>query len=98
MRGVFAWSGLKLVATQAAIHRDHGTGDVTRARRSEEADQVRDVVRLAVLAHRDVLAALALAQFRRVVAQDLLRDDAPGRHAVHRDAVFSDVARQSLRP
>src|SRR5205085_4678884 len=51
-----------------------------------------------VLADRDVVLALPLPKLGRVVAQDLLRDDAPGRDAVHRDAVLAHLARQSLRP
>src|SRR5260370_1400299 len=88
----------ELITTQAAVDGNHRPGDVARERRGEKADQVRDVRGLAVLAHRDVLFALALAKLGRVVAQDLLADDAPGRHAVHRDAVLSDLARQPLRP
>src|SRR5581483_10577885 len=89
---------LELVAAQSAVDRDHGAGDVARPRRGEEAHQVGDVLGLAVFADRDVLAALALAELGRVVAQDLLGDDAAGRHAVHRDAEFADFARQPFCP
>src|SRR5437763_1301307 len=88
----------ELVAAQSPIHGNHGAGDVTRARRGEEADEVGNVLGLAVFAHGNVLAALALAEFRRVIAQDLLGDDATGRHAIDGDAVFADFARQTLRP
>src|SRR6267143_5427548 len=57
----------KLVTPQPAVDRDHRAGDVARARRGEEADEVRDVLGLAVLAHRDVVLALVLAELGRVV-------------------------------
>src|SRR5216110_3067930 len=48
----------ELVATQAAVDGNHGAGDVARERRGEEAHEVRDVLGLAVLAHRDVVLLL----------------------------------------
>src|SRR5690349_15156579 len=44
----------ELVAPQPAVHRDDRAGDVARARRGEEADQIGDVLGLAVFAHRNV--------------------------------------------
>src|SRR5882672_3797489 len=88
----------KLIFPQAAVHRNHRARYVARARRREEADEVGDVLRPAVLADRDFLLALLLAELGRVVAQDLLRHDAPGRNRVHRDAVLADLAREPLRP
>src|SRR5689334_19922761 len=82
----------ELVAPQAAVDRDHRAGNVARERRGEEAGEVREVLRLAVLAHRDVVLALALSELGRIVAQDLLADDAAGRNAVDGDAVLSDLA------
>ena len=41
---------------------------------------------------------LPLAVFRRVVAQDLLAQDAPWRDAIHRDAVLAHLARQAFGP
>src|SRR5919198_6529204 len=91
-------TSLELVAAQAAVDGNDGAGDVARARRREEADEVGDVLGLTIFADRNVLAAFALAEFGRVVAQDLLGDDAAGRHAVHGDAVSSHVAREALGP
>src|SRR5690349_4035392 len=86
-------SSSELVAAQAAVDGNHGAGDVARAGRGEEGDQVGEVFGLAVFTHRDVVLALVLAEFRRVVAQDLLADDASRRHTVHRDAVLAYLAR-----
>src|SRR4051812_14987535 len=73
---------LELIAPQAPIDRDDGAGDVACTRRSEEAHKVGDVLGLAVLAHRNLLLALFLAVLRRIVAQDLLGHDAPGRNGI----------------
>src|SRR2546421_1790175 len=88
----------KLVAAQAAVDRNHRASDVACERRSEEARQVGDVLGLAVFAHRDIFLAFPLAKLGRVVAQDLLREDAPRRDRIHRDAVASDLAREAFRP
>jgi len=66
---------------QAAVDRDHGAGDVARARAREETDQVRHVLGLPVFADRDLVLGLPLPVFRRVVAQDLVAQDASRRHA-----------------
>src|SRR3954469_19807848 len=71
-RRVIMGSSSELVAAHAAVHGDDGSRDVARARRSEETDQVRDILRLAVLAERNVLALLLRAALRAVVAPDLL--------------------------
>ncbi len=52
----------------------------------------------AVGADRNLVLGLPLAVFGRVVAQDLLADDAPGRDAVDGDAVLADLAREALGP
>src|SRR4051812_27189496 len=59
---------LELVAAQTAVDRNHRAGDVARLRRGEEAGEVREVLGLAVFAHRDVLVAAALALLGRIVA------------------------------
>src|SRR5437868_8690843 len=41
---------LELVAAHAAVDRNHGAGDVARARRSEKTGEVRDILGLAVFA------------------------------------------------
>src|SRR5262245_25209849 len=89
---------LELVAAQAPVDRNDRAGDIARPRRGEETHQVRDVLGLAVLADRDLLLALLLAELRRVVAQDLLGHDAARRHRVDGDAVLADLARQALGP
>src|SRR3954467_13777263 len=88
----------ELIAAQAPVHGDHRASDVAGARRGEEANQVGDVVRLAVLADRNFLLALLLAVLRRIVAQDLLGHDAPGRNGIDSDAVLAHLARQALGP
>src|SRR5687768_7566694 len=88
----------ELVAAHAAVDGDHGARDVAGERRSEVAHQAGDVLGLAVLAHRDIVLALVRAPLGRVVAQDLLAHDAPGRNRVDRDAVPPDLARQALGP
>src|SRR5206468_2144776 len=50
----------ELVAPQPAVHGNHRAGDVARARRGEEADQVCNVLRLAVLADGNLFLALLL--------------------------------------
>src|SRR3954466_14090012 len=87
----------ELISPQTTVDGNHGAGDIARPRRDEKAHEVREVLGLAVFAHRDVLLALLLPELGRIVAQDLLGDDAPRRHRVHGDAVLSDLARQALR-
>src|SRR4051812_40395761 len=89
---------LELITPQPAIDGNDGAGDVAGARRDEEADEVREILGLAVFADRDVLFALLLPELGRVVAQDLLCDDAPGRDRVDRDAGLADLSRKPLRP
>src|SRR5512132_2614227 len=48
---------LEVIAPKAAIHRDNRPCDVAGARRGEERDETSDVLRLAVLAHRDLVLA-----------------------------------------
>src|SRR5262245_21415612 len=79
----------ELVAPQAAVDRNHGAGDVARARAGEKAHQIGDVLGLAVASHRNLVIALPLPVLRCVVAQDLLAVDAPRRDAVHRDAALA---------
>src|SRR6185436_11079381 len=88
----------KLVSPQSTIDGNDRAGDIARERRDKKADQVGDVRRLPVLAYRNVVLALLLAEFGRVVAPDLLAVDAARRHAVDGDAVLADLARQALRP
>src|SRR5438045_5293569 len=88
----------ELVAAHAAVDGDDSAGDVARERRSEETGQVRDVLGLAIRAQRNVLSLLLRAPLRTVIAADLLAVDAPGGNGIHRDAVFSNLARQSLGP
>src|SRR5262245_31624488 len=78
---------LELITAQAPVHRDDGSRNVAGEGRSKEADEVGDVLGLAVLAHRDLVLGLPLAVLGRVVAQDLLAHDAPRWDAVHGDPV-----------
>src|ERR1041384_1606930 len=88
----------ELIAPQPAVDRDHRAGDVAGARAAQKAHEVRDLLRLAVAAGRDLVFALPLPVLGCVVAQDLLGVDPPGRDAVHRDAVAAHHAAQALGP
>src|SRR6266849_2633297 len=84
---------------QAAVDVDALAADVAGLGRAQEGDQVRHVAGIAEVAERDVAGELLLVFSRGVQSLiDLLAVDAPGRQAVHGDAVTADVARQPLRP
>src|SRR5688500_13764181 len=52
---------LVLVAAQPAVHREHGAGDVSGARRGEEHGEVCELPGLAVAAHGNLVLRLLLA-------------------------------------
>src|SRR5260370_23150304 len=94
MRLVMA--ALELIAREPAIDRDDGAGDVVGERRGQEDREHREILGLAVGAKRDLLAGEFLALLRRIVAQDLLADDAAGRDRVDGDREPAGVTRQGL--
>src|SRR5687768_8813901 len=61
-----SWS--ELVAAQAPVDGNDRAGDVARARRHEEGDERRQLLRLAVAAHVDLVLRLPLPVLGRVVA------------------------------
>src|SRR5262245_23205963 len=89
---------LELVAAQTAVHGNDRAGDVGRQRRHQQTGKVRDVVRFAIAANRDFVGRLPLPVFRRIVAADLLRHDAPRRKAIDGDSVLADLAGKALGP
>src|SRR6185437_1807328 len=91
-------AGSVLIAAQPAVDRIHGARDVVRPRRCEEDREVRELFGLAVAPHGNLVLRLPRPVFGRVVAQDLVGEDAARRNAVHGDAVLSHLAREALRP
>src|SRR6185312_15852943 len=89
---------LELIAAKPTIDRDHRAGDIARPRRGEENGEHGEVLRLAPIAHGDLLFGKSFAIILRIVAADLLAHDASGRDAVDGHAVLTDLARQALGP
>src|SRR6185503_9654622 len=88
----------ELVSPHAAVDGNDRSGDIAREGRDQEADQVRDILGLAVFAERNLLPLFLCPPFRAVVAADLLAVDAPGWNRVHGDAVPAELAREPFRP
>src|SRR5215831_17040753 len=89
---------LELITSKAAVDRDHGPCYVACTRRCEKHDEIGELLGLAVATDGYLVLGLPGTVLRRVVSTDLIAHDAARRHAIHRDAVLADLARQAFRP
>src|SRR6187431_1176542 len=85
-----------LVAPQAAIDGADGARDVSRPRRGEKDREHRQVLRLSISSHGNLVLRLPRAILGRVVAADLVAHDAARADAIDGDALLADLARESL--